>query len=63
MLNDQKGYRMSCQADVDMRQYRFERRSGLPAGYFDTPRWYRNQDTLVFLAVIIVGVLALAWSH
>lgn len=59
-----RGYRMSCQADVDPRQYRFERRSGLPMNYFNKRPWYRpSQDAIVFWCVLVVGVTALIWSH
>lgn len=58
-----RDYRISSLADTDMRQYRFERNSRLPAGYFDQPRWYRNQDTIVFWVVLAVGLLAVFVSH
>lgn len=57
-------YKMSALADHDMRQYRFERNSRLPAGYFDRRPWYKpQQDTVVFWAVLLAGVAALIWSH
>ena len=60
-LND---YKPGCLADVDMRQYRFDRRSGLPAGYFDRRPWYRpTQDTVVFWVVLACGIAAVLWSH
>lgn len=55
---------MSCLSDTDMRQYSFERRSGLPAGYFDRRPWYKpTQDAIVFWVVLACGIAAVLWSH
>lgn len=57
-------YKPGCLSDTDMRQYRFERTSGLPAGYFHRkPWWHVTQDTAVFWCVLLAGVAALLWSH
>ena len=59
-----KDYRMSCLSDTDMRQYRFDRTSGLPAGYFDRRPWYKpTQDVIVFWVVLACGIAAVLWSH
>ena len=59
-----RDYKISSLADTDMRQYRFERNSGLPAGYFDRKAWYKpTQDAVVFWLVLAIGVAALVWSH
>jgi hypothetical protein len=61
MLNPK--VRISDLADTDMRQYEFVRNSRLPRDAFGDPPWYRNQDTIVFWVVVIVGLAAIIWSH
>jgi hypothetical protein len=59
-----RDFKPSCLADVDMRQYRFDRTSGLPAGYFDRDAWWKpSQDAIVFWIVVAVGLAAIIWSH
>jgi hypothetical protein len=58
-----KDYKPSCLADVDMRQYRFERNSGLPRDYFQPDAWWRlSDDAIVFWVVLVAGIAGLLWS-
>lgn len=58
-MNARRG--VSCHVDNDdMRNWRFERDSKLPIGYFDKPLWERWGDRLA-LIVPLIGVVAALW--
>lgn len=52
-----KDYKISCLADVSMDQYEFTRNSRLPRGTFDSERWYRQQDAIVFCVCCVIAML------
>ena len=58
-----KDYKISCLSDTDMRQYRFDRSSGLPRGYFDRKPWYHvSDDAIVVWAVLAAFLIVICWG-
>ena len=47
---------IGCQVDHDMRHYSFERRSGLPAGYFK-PAPRINGTYVIVVCLVIIALL------